>query len=143
MSIVKFSFEGEETVIQCSKDDYLKDIINKFILKSNINEDEVFFLYGGNNINMDLSFFEQANKIDKERNQMNIIVFAKEEPIKEGLTKSKDIICPKCKQNCLINIKDYKVKLYDCKNKHEIDEISLNEFDSKQKINENEIICKN
>ena len=143
MSIVKFSFEGEETVIQCSKDDYLKDIINKFILKSNINEDEVFFLYGGNNINMDLSFFEQANKIDKERNQMNIIVFAKEEPIKEGFTKSKYIILSKCKQNCLINIKDYKVKLYDCKNKHETDEISLNEFDSKQKINENEIICKN
>ena len=75
---------------------------------------------------------------------MNILVKTTDEiPITEGLIKSKDIICPQCKHNCLLDIEDYKIKLYDCKNSHETNNILLNEFDNKQKINENEIICKN
>ena len=55
---------------------------------------------------------------------MNILVNTTEEiPITEGLIKSKDIICPQCKHNCLLDIKDYKIKLYDCKNSHETNNI--------------------
>ena len=144
MSIVSFSFNGNDLEIQCTKDEKLKDIISRFQLKSNIIKDKVCFLYGGNRINMELSFYEQANKLDLERNKMNILVIAnKEETTQEGLIKSRDIICPQCKQKCLIDIKNYKIKLYDCKNNHENKDILLNEFDNKQKINENEIVCKN
>ena len=35
--------------------------------------------------------------------------------------------CPECGEICRIKINDYKIKLYECKNKHEIDNISLKE----------------
>ena len=38
---------------------------------------------------------------------------------------------------------DYVINLYECKNKHDIDNIFLNEFDSTQNINISKIICKN
>ena len=37
-----------------------------------------------------------------------------------GLEKQDEIICPECKENILIKIEDYKINLYDCKNKHNI-----------------------
>ena len=146
MSTVIFSFNGNETKIQCTKENKMKEIIDRFKQKSNINSNEdIFFLYGGNKINLELSFYEQANNLDKTRNEMYIIVYNMNEKTQndEGLIKSSDIICPLCKQNCLIDLKDYKIKLYDCKNDHEISNILINEFDNTQKINENEIKCKN
>ena len=47
MSSVIFSFDGNETTIQCTKDTKMKDIINKFITKSKIDINNAQFLYGG------------------------------------------------------------------------------------------------
>jgi len=122
----------------------MKDIINKFVTKSKIDINNAQFLYGGKQIDFELTFYEQANKIDKERDQMNILVYSiKEESKEEGMKESKEVICPQCKENCLISLENYRIKLYDCKNKHVNDNIALNEFKNLQKINENEIICKN
>ena len=30
--------------------------------------------------------------------------------------KSKDIICPECKESIFMNVKDYKINLFDCIN---------------------------
>ena len=57
--------------------------------------------------------------------------------------QSKEIICQKCGENCRIKIHNYKLKLFGCKNGHEIDNILLNEFDNTQLINESKIICNN
>ena len=54
---------------------------------------------------------------------------------------SKDIICPECKENILIDIKDFKINLYECKNKHKIDNILLNNYENTQKIDISKIIC--
>ena len=54
---------------------------------------------------------------------------------------SNEIICPKCKENILINIKNYKINLYDCKNGHKIENIPLNEYENMQKIDISKIIC--
>ena len=43
--------------------------------------------------------------------------------INENIAKSKDIICPKCGEVCLINFNNYKIKLYECKNNHETNNI--------------------
>ena len=40
------------------------------------------------------------------------------------LQKSKYIICPECKDNIRIKIKDYKIELYDCQNGHNIKNLS-------------------
>ena len=74
---------------------------------------------------------------------MNIVVYDKNSMLinkNERIIKSKDIICPKCGELCLINFNDYKILLNNCKNKH-VNIISFNEFEDTQNINENKIIC--
>ena len=56
---------------------------------------------------------------------------------------SKEIICPQCSENCRICFKNFKISLYQCKNKHRIDNIPLNLFKNTQKIKESEIVCNN
>ena len=46
-----------------------------------------------------------------------------------NIIKSKSIICPECKENIRIKINDYKIKLYDCKNGHNIDNILFEEYE--------------
>ena len=60
--------------------------------------------------------------------------------LKDKIIKSKDVICPKCGELCLINFDECKVKLNSCKNKDE-HLISLDEFDKTQLVNENKILC--
>ena len=71
MGEVEFNYKGNKTIIQCRKDEKMKDIFNKI----NLDINTIFFLYSGNaNINGELSFEELANENDKIRNKMNIIV---------------------------------------------------------------------
>ena len=53
----------------------------------------------------------------------------------------KDIICPECKENALIDIKNFKIRLYGYKNNHNTKHISLNIFSETQKIDISKIIC--
>ena len=82
-----FSFEGKDVKIQCLNEDKMKDIYNKFSSKLNLNINLLYFIYNGNQINLELTFKEQANSLDKNRNQMNILVFRHEN---DGLR------CQKC-----------------------------------------------
>ena len=91
---------------------------------------------------MELWFNQQANQIDKERNEMSVLVNENTNTvINENKTKSKDIICPKCGEVCLINFNNYKIKLFECKNNHETNNILINDYNNTQIINENNIIC--
>ena len=56
--------------------------------------------------------------------------------------KSKEIICNVCKELCKINIYDYKISLYDCKNNHKTPNIHFEDFDKTQMKDESKIICK-
>ena len=63
---------------------------------------------------------------------------------KKNLFKiSKEIICPECLEICLLNIKDFKINLFHCKNGHKIENIGLKEFNNMQIINESKIKCFN
>ena len=57
--------------------------------------------------------------------------------------KSKEVICPKCKEYIKRKINNYRIYLNECKNNHRIDNILISEFENKQFINQNEIICDN
>ena len=134
---------GEKTIIQCHKEDRMKEIFNKFLLKTQIDKNSIYYLYAGNtNINEELSFEEVATQEDKNRNKMIIIVNENNniDTKISSLEKSKDVICPICKEDIKLNFEEYKIKLYDCKNKHE-DNIYLNEFEETQKIDFSKIIC--
>ena len=118
----------------------MKDIIDKFVSKADKKENNLYYLYNGNNINFDLTFDKQANEFDKNRKIMNIIV-SNNDKNKNYEIISKDIICPKCKENALIDINNFKIKLSGCKNNHIKNNILLNEFDNYQKIDLSKTIC--
>ena len=99
-----FSFQGVDILIQCSKEDIMKDICQKFANKIKRNVNSLIFLYGGNNLNFHLSFKDQANIIDKERNEMNILVYKNEN----------DLQCSKCGEKINLNtekINDIKLSI--------------------------------
>ena len=75
---------------------------------------------------------------------MSIVVFENEEQIgqkENDIILSKSIICPECKENIKMNIKEFKINLSDCKNGHKKENILLDEFQDTQKIDRLSIIC--
>jgi len=94
-----FIFKGINTVIQCNKEDKMKDICFKFANKIGIDINLIYFLYNGMQLDLDLN--QQLYIIDKDKNEMNILVFEKSKStIKadKGIIESKEIICPKVKK---------------------------------------------
>ena len=53
----------------------------------------------------------------------------------------KNIICPECGENAQIKIEDFKINLFGCKNGHNIKNISLENFEKTQELNNSKIIC--
>ena len=143
MTQVEFVYNGAITLIQCNMNEKMKEIIKRFKEKANINNNNIFYTYDGKiGINEELKFEEIANSEDKKRKKMNILVYDTEIEIKEkDIIKSNNIICPECKENIKMEIKDYKINLYGCKNKHSIKNILLNEFEETQNIDRLNIIC--
>ena len=144
-SEVVFSFDGDETVIQCNENDKIKDIFSRFINKRMIDGNSVYCLYSGTKMNLeqDLTFRNLANTEDKSRKKMNILVFKKETSVisYKIFMVSQDIICPICKEICQLEFKDYKINLFGCKNGHKTEGIPLDQFDQEQEINISKIIC--
>ena len=126
---VKFFYNGITIPIQCNKNEKLKEICNR--LETKIEKNSVYYLYKGNEINKELKLEEIIEKND-DINNINILVNNEgedeDEINKNNLIKSKFIKCPECKENIKIKINDYKIKLYDCKNGHIIDNIWLNSW---------------
>ena len=108
-----FNFEGIDITIQCSIEDKIKDICQKYATKINSNINSLLFLYGGNQINMELKFKEQANSMDINNNEMNVLVYKRE---------NDDFTCPHCNN---------KIKL----NTEKIDDIILSNNNIKDIIN--------
>ena len=143
MPLVEFIYEGITTIIQCNPNDKLKDIFLNFANKTQTDINKLVFLYSGGLINGELTFLESANSEDKLRNKMSILVNKIEDDstIKKTIIKSKEIICPKCLEISKLKIKNYKVKLFDCKNNHQIDNIYLKEFEKTQNMDISKIVC--
>jgi len=76
------------------KNEKMKDICQKYVNKIDKNINSLIFLYGGNQLNFNLNFIEQANRIDKERNVMKILVYKNED---------NECICPKCGEKIKLN----------------------------------------
>ena len=110
---IVFNFEGRNLTIQCSQEDKIKDICQKFSTKIDSNINSLIFLYGGNKMNMELKFKEQANSMDIDNKEMKVLVYKKE---------NDDFTCPHC---------NTKIKL----NTEKIDDIILSINNIKDTIN--------
>ena len=78
----------------------------------------------------------EEDKINKKLNNSS-----KYSTISTNIIKPNYIICPKCKDICKYDIKNYRIKLYDCKNKHISENIKLNEYEKTQNIDISTIKC--
>jgi hypothetical protein len=75
MAQIEFIYKSVYTNIPCSHNEKLTDIIGRYKNKINKNLNSVYYLYSGNIIqNIELTFDEIANSIDRNRNKMVIQV---------------------------------------------------------------------
>ena len=95
MTKVIFTLDGVNVEVQCSQDELMRDICQRFVIKIKNNINSLVFLYGGKKVNMELKFKEQINSFDKERNEMKILVYQNE---------SNELTCPKCGEKIRLNI---------------------------------------
>ena len=123
MAEINFIYEGNDIIIQCGENEVIKDIIERFLAKIGLSKNNnLVYLYNGALLNEKLTFKEQLNKFDYKR--MNVIVNKNDSTYIQNII-SKDIICPICNETILMDIKDYKVNLYGCKNNHKNENILL------------------
>ena len=108
-----FTLGGDKLVIQCKTNDKMRNICQNFSTKIIKDMNSFMFLYGGNLVNFELSFNSQASKIDRDKQEMKILVYNNEEEI---------FICPKCGE---------KIKL----NKEKIDELISSNNEIEDTIN--------
>ena len=132
MAQVIFNYEGTNTNVECNINDPMEYIITNYLQRIESEGNNLYYLYNGNIINRELTFNELANELDKNNRIMRILVYKIDEDKNEII--SKDIICPLCKENILLNIQDFKINLSGCKNNHNINNISLNKYGETQKI---------
>ena len=142
---VDFIYNQRKIVIEGNLNDKMKDLFLKFSIKAEKEIEKIYFLYNGDKINEDSTLKEISNLDINKGNAIQILVndISNEDESFENicLKPSKYIICPKCKENIRICIDNYKIKLYECKNNDILDNISFNEFENTQFINEKKIIC--
>ena len=96
-AIVVFTLDGSNVTIQCSQEEKMRDICQRFGNKVESNVNSLIFLYNGQQLNFELKFKEQANTLDKENKEMKVLVYKSEN----------DLRCPKCGER--ISIKSEKI----------------------------------
>ena len=124
----------------------MKNIINNFTGKANLDRDSLYFSYNGKagkDFNEELTFSQTANAFDKTKKKMIILAYdlIDKESNDQTIVKSNNVICPTCGENIRLSINNYKISLFDCKNGHKINNISLKTFEESQKIDNSKIIC--
>ena len=142
MNKVIFNYENQNIEIQCKSEDKIEKIFQSFGQKINVDFGELIFYYNGSIINPEFKLNQIENSIDKERRILNILAYKKNENSKKPNFKiSNEIICPKCGENICIDIQNFKLFFSDCKNGHNINNISFSEFFKNQFIDINKIKC--
>ena len=140
---LEFDYQQNKINIQANLNDLFEEIIKKYINKTGLDINNIYFIANGKTINKKEKVESIMSESDKRNKKIIILVYSVNNTINNentNIKKSKDIICPKCEELCKYEIKDYKIKLYDCKNGH-ITDINLNEYENNQVIDISQIKC--
>jgi len=139
MPEITFIYKGNEIHIECFRGEKMKNIIERLYLKMKVIKNIINKLHNEKVIDKDIT----EDQIPVNENNKKIILINDNDDIPVDNTiieYSNEVICPICKKLCLINIKDYKIFLYNCPNGHETNTL-INEFKETQKIILSDIIC--
>ena len=132
---VIFNYKGIETVMQCQINETIEEVIKRYKLKIEINNE--YYLYNGKILDKNNKIEEIINNEDKINNKMKIIVNDINEDNNNNMIEIKEIICPECNENVIININEYKIGMK-CNNNH-YHKILIKEY--KNKIDISKIKC--
>ena len=139
---IEFVLNGMNLSAYGKKEEKIKDICNRVLNKYNVDINDVYLLHSGVLVNFESTLEEYLTPIDSNEGKINMLIYRKNERVnskEENL--SKYIICPECGESCLIEINDYKIKLYDCINNHTRKNILIEDFNDTQRLKEEAIIC--
>ncbi len=75
MAKVIFNFKGVELTIQCTTEEKMENIFQKFYQKVQMELKNFLFLYNGSLVKRDLTFEKQMSTQNKAKNKMIILVF--------------------------------------------------------------------
>ena len=119
--IAIFTLDSNDIKIQCTKKEKFEDICQRFANKIGKEKNSYIYLYGGNQLNFELRFYEQVNSFDQINNEMKVLVY---KTINDSFT------CPKCGK---------KIKF----NREKIDELILSNNNICDNINGTKLIIEN
>ena len=135
MITIEFNYEGQIINIQDNEEDKMENIIQEFASKVNVTDlNSLRFIYNGDLLTDGVTIKEIINSEDEETKIMHILVNSK-------FKKTKEIICPECKDTCKIEMNDYVISLFGCKEKHEKPNLIIKDFVDTQNLDESKIIC--
>ena len=143
--MVEIEFISAQTkiVIQAKLSDLFEVPIKQYLGKTKINPKTAYFIAKGKIINPKNTVESYLASEDKRNKRLSILLgtLENDEDREPVIIKSKDIICPKCKEPCRIAIENFKLKLFDCKNQHSTEGIKIMDFNKTQNINISKILC--
>ena len=140
-----FNYNQVQTLILANLNDSFNDVIQKYVKKTKLDINNIYFVSNGQILSKNEKLMNIMNNTEKLNKRKIILVLSINSTINNintNMIKSKDIICPTCKEICIYEIKEHKIKLYGCKNGHIIDNIKLDDFNNKQNIDISQIIHK-
>ena len=128
-------------MIKAKQEEPFKTVINKYLQKSSLSPNDVFFIKNCMQINPEDKIENQINQMNIRNKKLKILVQLIERTIiSQEFVNSKDIICPKCQEPCRIKTEDFHISLFGCINNHTTNLKNKDFYDS-QKINISNIKC--
>ena len=139
---VEFILDGEKRVISylCERNDYIDSILRRYGKQIKRSMKELSFEYNGSLIPINTELTLAHINMDDDLIRF-FVTFKGNNNVCNSFVKSQYVICPECKENCLININSYKVSLSNCRNEHIVNNLSINEFIYTQYIDESLTLC--
>ena len=138
---LEFDYFQDKMKLKFNLNDDFESVFDTYCLKTGIEKNSVIFKVHDLKIPGDKKIIDIMNNTERLNKKMNISVFPHFiNPNDKVIEQSKEIICPKCSEQCRIKINDYFINLFDCKNNHSTI-LKLNEFNESQNINFADIKC--
>ena len=103
---VEFNYNQNIIIVWANFEDLFKKIIDKYLIKSNLDINEIYFLANGIKIDKNEKIINIMNEYEKENKKIKILVYSNiNNNENKNIKKSNDILCPECKEICKYDIK--------------------------------------
>ena len=71
---IEFDYNKEKILLQAKSNDIFRDVINKYLQKTLLNPNDTYFIANGKKINQSGTVESHMSDIDKESNEIKILV---------------------------------------------------------------------